>query len=214
MKANRGGFEGPEGWVFERTGGALCLDFVNTLDNRPTDDPQELLGTYADLIGWSRQAGIIDEDEAETLVTRAEREPAAAEEILVRARTLREALFAIFSSAVEGSAPPPEALAILNAEIPPALSRQAITRTNDRYQLEGTERQGSLDVMLFSIVRSAVDLLSSQELSRVRTCAAENCAWLFIDRSRNRSRQWCDMSVCGNRAKARRHYRRSKQTSS
>jgi predicted RNA-binding Zn ribbon-like protein len=65
--------------------------------------------------------------------------------------------------------------------------------------------------MLWPVARSAADLLTSQEQSRVRECAASDCGWLFLDLSRNRSRRWCDMETCGNRTKARRHYARSKQ---
>lgn len=57
--------------------------------------------------------------------------------------------------------------------------------------------------------RSAIRLLSDAEAERLKICG--NCGWLFIDRSRNRSRMWCDMAVCGNRAKASRHYHRKKQ---
>jgi len=56
-----------------------------------------------------------------------------------------------------------------------------------------------------------VDLLTSDRLSAVRECAADDCAWLFLDESRNRSRRWCDMKVCGNRQKARLHYHRSQK---
>jgi predicted RNA-binding Zn ribbon-like protein len=55
---------------------------------------------------------------------------------------------------------------------------------------------------------SALSLMSQDNLRRLRIC--RNCDWLFLDRSRNGSRLWCDMAVCGNRQKARRHYRRRK----
>jgi predicted RNA-binding Zn ribbon-like protein len=208
------GAEGPEGSVFELTGGALCLDFANTVDNRPTRDAKELLRSYADLVAWSRQAGIINGDQAGKLYRKAEREPSAAGETLSRARALREALFAIFSSSVDKHAPPAESLDVLNTEIPAALSSQAIEKTDKGYRLEGTEEENALDRMLAPVVRSAVDLLTSHDLTRIRLCAADDCGWLFLDRSRNRSRQWCDMTVCGNRAKARRYYRRSKEGAS
>jgi predicted RNA-binding Zn ribbon-like protein len=64
--------------------------------------------------------------------------------------------------------------------------------------------------MLWPVVRSAAELLTSDELGRVRECAADNCAWLFLDRSKNRSRRWCDMAVCGNRDKVRRFRQRSR----
>src|SRR5207249_84080 len=56
------------------------------------------------------------------------------------------------------------------------------------------------------IVRSAVDLLTSGERDRVKECASATCEWVFLDRSKNHSRRWCDMSDCGNRAKARRFH--------
>jgi predicted RNA-binding Zn ribbon-like protein len=61
------------------------------------------------------------------------------------------------------------------------------------------------------IARSAAELLTSETLSRVRECGGATCTWLFLDASRNRSRRWCSMESCGNRAKARRHYRRRRE---
>jgi predicted RNA-binding Zn ribbon-like protein len=58
--------------------------------------------------------------------------------------------------------------------------------------------------------RAAVELLTSEDIMRVRTCADETCAWLFLDRTKNQRRRWCDMKTCGNRVKARRHYERLK----
>src|SRR5438270_5320885 len=62
------------------------------------------------------------------------------------------------------------------------------------------------------ILRSAAELLTSGERGDVRECAAGDCTWLFLDRSRNRTRRWCSMATCGNRAKAQRHYRRRSGT--
>jgi predicted RNA-binding Zn ribbon-like protein len=53
-------------------------------------------------------------------------------------------------------------------------------------------------------------LLTSDKLSRVRQCQGENCTWLFLDTSKNHTRRWCEMKVCGNRVKARRHYERKR----
>ena len=77
-----------------------------------------------------------------------------------------------------------------------------------------TFEERKLDQMLWPIIRSAAELLTSDKLDRVCECPGENCGWLFIDMSRNRSRRWCDMKDCGNRAKARRHYRKTKASRS
>lgn len=66
--------------------------------------------------------------------------------------------------------------------------------------------------MLWPVARSAAELLTSPDAQRVRECALRSCSWLFVDRSRNRRRRWCDMKTCGNRAKARRHYRRKQKS--
>ena len=67
----------------------------------------------------------------------------------------------------------------------------------------------ALDRPLWPIARDAAELLTDREaLARVRLCAADDCDWLFVDLTKNHSRQWCDMKSCGNRAKARAYYRR------
>ena len=72
-----------------------------------------------------------------------------------------------------------------------------------------TDAADSLTAPLRPVVRSAAELLTSPEtLLRVRECDGTDCTWLFLDQSRNRSRRWCSMESCGNRAKVRRHYRR------
>jgi predicted RNA-binding Zn ribbon-like protein len=189
--------------VFELTGGSLCLDFANTVDNRPTERARENLETYADLAAWARQSGILSTREEETLIGRARRAPLRAVRTLERARALREALFALFARADRSGL---EALRVAL----PAAYRNPMLPSRPGYRLVWEEDPEALDRMLGPIVRSAVDLLTSEQLDRVRVCGADNCDWLFLDESRSRSRQWCNMAVCGNRAKARRFYRRKR----
>ena len=68
----------------------------------------------------------------------------------------------------------------------------------------------ALERPLWPVLWAAAELLTSADRDRVRACASDPCRWLFLDLSRNRSRRWCSMEDCGNRAKARRHYARSK----
>jgi predicted RNA-binding Zn ribbon-like protein len=70
----------------------------------------------------------------------------------------------------------------------------------------------ALEAPLWPILRSAAEILTSEDRQQVRECAGTACTWLFLDRSRNRSRRWCSMESCGNREKARRHYRRKSET--
>lgn len=77
------------------------------------------------------------------------------------------------------------------------------------FQLAWQSSDLDLSLPCWPIVYSASQLLASNRLDRVRQCAGDDCGWLFLDTSRNHSRRWCDMADCGNRAKARRHYRRT-----
>lgn len=53
------------------------------------------------------------------------------------------------------------------------------------------------------VLAAGVRLSVLGQWDRVKICPADNCAWAFFDHSRNRSRTWCSMQVCGNRTKAR-----------
>ncbi len=207
-----GGVQTPHGYLFELTGGRLCLDLVNTLDERATDHPRELLPRYQDLIDWGVQAGAVSRAEAGTLRARVARERGAAEKALARVIALRETLFLIFSAVARGSAVPVGALARLNDAVVEAAARRRVThqRGGFTWSWEPAEPD-DLDRLRWMAAWSAADLLTSAEADRVRQCAGAGCAWLFLDTSKNRTRRWCDMSVCGNRAKARRHYQKLSQ---
>ena len=191
---------------FELSGGELCLDFANTVDSRPTEEPLELLPDFDGLVAWSLQAKVLPSVDAEEILEEAARHPRRGAAVLKQAREVREAIFQIFSATAQGTEPPGGAMALLNRNLPAALGHRRIVREDAGYRWEWEEGD-SLGRMLWPILTSTADLLTSQRLSRVRLCSAENCDWLFLDQSKNRSRRWCDMAVCGNRSKVRRFRR-------
>jgi predicted RNA-binding Zn ribbon-like protein len=208
----RGGIEeAPQGFLFEMTGGALCLDFVNTVYRRPTAESMDHLETYDDLVAWGEQSCLFGKRQASALRREASDHTSRARSVLGEAKKLREAFFSIFSSIARGSKPPQEALAILNASLPQSLSGLRIATEGKGFSWCWESAGASLERVIHPVVESAADLLTSRELDRIRQCESEACDWIFLDRSRNRSRRWCDMTVCGNRAKARRHYHRVKK---
>ena len=208
-EVRRGGAEGPRGFVFELSAGHLSLDFANTIDGRRRAHPRELLTDYGRLLAWGRQAGVLSREQVLLCGRAAARSPRVAAGALRRARALREALFALFSANAHGRAVPPAALAALNAALPRSLSPLRLVRAGRRFDWVRGDGTPDLDGVLHVVAHAAADLLTSGPLDRVRECASPTCAWLFLDQSRNATRRWCDMSVCGNRAKARRHYRRA-----
>lgn len=190
-------------------GGKLCLDFSNSADWHASENPQENLNTYNDLVRWSLRAGILSEGDVQKLIRRAERKPSESEKVLRRAIELREAIYRIFSSVAAGSLPKKDDLSVLSRNLSKTMSQSRIIPLKNGFLWDTRGDKDSLDWILNPIVRSAADLLTSDELKRVKECADDRgCGWLFLDSSRNRSRRWCDMKDCGNRAKARRFYKR------
>jgi len=186
--------------------GQLSLDLVNTVDWRTSDHPQELLNSYGDLVRWGRHTGLLSETEGRRLMREAGRRPAEADQVLESALALRETLYRIFSAVAKGRRAEAPDLDYLNGKLSKALSRRRVTPAQEGYVWDWTRGESDLGWLLWEVARASGDLLTSHDLKRLRECAGEGCAWMFLDTSRNQSRRWCSMRVCGNRAKARRHY--------
>jgi predicted RNA-binding Zn ribbon-like protein len=130
--------------------------------------------------------------------------------VLSRAIALREALYRIFTTMVGGEAPPTSDLLLLNGELAAALAHRCLISSEAGFDLAWSSDGDELSEPLWPVALSAAELLTSGSVARVKSCASHDCAWVFMDESRNRSRQWCEMETCGNRAKARRHYARGR----
>ena len=191
-------------------GGRLCLDFANTANWHRSDHPVETLTSLSELIAWSQQTGILSEHQARRLLNVAARRPKDANAVLQRAIDLREVIYRILSSISGGLAPQNGDLAAFNAELSRALAQSRIVSTGEGFAWNWAGAEDALDQMLWPVVHDAAGLLTSEELDRVGQCADDRCGWLFLDTSRNRSRRWCSMEDCGNRAKARRYYERKR----
>jgi predicted RNA-binding Zn ribbon-like protein len=191
-------------------GGALCLDFVNTVDPRHASGRREYLDSYLALVAWGSHAGVIDSDQVERLREAAAVQPAEAGRVLSRAIRLREALYSLFSQAGREPRPARDDLGVLQAEVTRALARFRVAWSPAGFDWEWDPASSGLDRVLWPVAWSAAELLMQGPLERIRECPGQDtCGWLFLDLSKNASRRWCDMRVCGNRAKARRHYERT-----
>jgi predicted RNA-binding Zn ribbon-like protein len=191
-------------------GGRLSLDFANTADWHASDHPVEFLTSYSDLVAWSQRVGILTDHQAQRLLKKAARRPEDATAVLERAIALREAIYRMFTAISHGRPPQAADLATFNAELSEALAQSRIVSTAQGFTWDWVGAEDALDQMLWPVVHDAAGLLTSEDLDRVGQCADDRCGWLFLDTSRNRSRRWCSMENCGNRAKARRHYKRKR----
>jgi predicted RNA-binding Zn ribbon-like protein len=195
---------------FELEGGLVCLDFVNTLDDRPSGEPKELLTSFLDLARFAEDTRILTPSQVDDLVARSEVASADAQKTLRAAIELREALYAVLSAIMKKEAVPTLALAQLNGHVQYAAEHSHLVQARDRFEWK-FDKLGAFDAILWPIARSAADLLSSEQLKFVRTCSSQTCQWFFLDTSKNHRRRWCKMDVCGNRAKAQRFYARKRK---
>jgi predicted RNA-binding Zn ribbon-like protein len=132
--------------------------------------------------------------------------------VFARALRLREAIFRIFVAVIADASPAAADLERLNDELALALPHLRIVPDEHGFDYRFDAADGALDRPLWPVARSASELLATGDLGRVKRCTSDECDWLFVDLSKNRSRRWCDMRDCGNRAKARRYYRRQQGT--
>jgi predicted RNA-binding Zn ribbon-like protein len=191
-------------------GGRLCLDFVNTVSWRDGPCPVDWLRDYDALVAFCRRSGVAERAVLDELQARARRHPKEAAEGLSRALSLREAIHRVMIDHKNRRSPDRAALGAINEELGSAPARTRLELRDGRLNWVETKGKASLHRIVWPIIWSAAELLTSEPPLRPKVCAGDGCGWLFLDESRASSRRWCSMTDCGNRAKARRHYRRTR----
>ena len=177
----------------------LCLEFANTRYWRGQEAPTETLNAPEDLAAWTTA------NEGLKLA-----KPPARREF-DRAIEVRELIHRLFDAHAQAKAPAARDVEALNEALSEAPARTTLKRERGSYAWDVDMRSGTALALLAPVLWTAGDLLAGPRLGRVRRCANPECGWLFLDDSRAGKRRWCSMSSCGNRAKARRHYHRSKE---
>ena len=185
-----------------------AIDFINTVDWRGREHPKEYIKNYTDLIDWADHTELIDQTKAVTLREKASNDPLGASEIHQRTITFREAAYRTLYQISINDNPDTEDKSLIEVEMRKMYSQTRLDLSGNKLDLIDEE---NLDHILSIIVKETIELLTSDEVARVKRCQSDECGWLFIDTSKNNSRKWCRMKSCGNRAKARRHYSRSKE---
>jgi predicted RNA-binding Zn ribbon-like protein len=193
---------------FELVAGHVALDLVNTLNNRFSDSgPEELLASYDDVLRFTSQSGLLTKHQARNLKC-LEASEAKRAEVLDEVKELREAMAAIAYARLDGKNLSVAALVAIEDYFKQASCHRHLSAEQLRpvWSWRGLDSQVAAPVWL--LAQAAVDFLLSEGCSQLRCCAGETCRWLFRDASKNQTRRWCDMRVCGNRMKARRFYAR------
>jgi predicted RNA-binding Zn ribbon-like protein len=194
---------------FQLVAGHLALDFANTLDYRY--DPDRLidrLPSYERFLAFCRQSGVITAAQMRKLLDGLSEFDS--QRILKEVIELREALYFLTLSAVRGRSPDESHLRALNRFLSKARGVDEVVWNKRRFVRSLRDVTERPDGPLRQVVDAAVVLISSSDIYKVRECSEKTCRWFFLDRSRNRSRRWCDMQLCGNRSKAKRFYARTR----
>ena len=187
-------------------GGHPAVDFVNTVDGDPEGESRlESLRGYGDLVAWSVRAGVISAAAGGRLEAEAYRRPEEAETVYRDALRFRGALYGVLRAVAEGVDAPAAGLEVLRGYEGEALSRGRLLQGAEGFDWDW-EHHRDLASPLWPVAHAATVLLTSGDLNRLKLCAG--CHWLFLDASRNHSRRWCTMEVCGTDEKMRRYVAR------
>ena len=202
-------FGAPE---FAFVGGRLWLDFVNTDDAR-LGERVDTIGAFERFIEWLAAAHVVDAERAAALQRRAGEQPSGAAAALVEARRVRAALRALAERGRTDQGERAREAAL--EEINRVLGRSVGTRRVEALPDGGYVRSfvpvgDAFSGLVIPVIESAVDTLVRGELVRIHRCADRRCPRVFIDVTRSRTRRWCDMTTCGNRAKAQRARRQTR----
>ncbi len=169
---------------------------------------QEHLRQWEHLLAWAEHAGVIDGAYRHALERRGQH---AGDETLRRALELREALYHLFRAVIAAEDTPAPSLRPLNRILSEAMAAAGIRPAAEGYTWGWPDDEPQPMRILWSIARSAAELLTGPDLDRVKFCPGHGCGWLFLDKTRNGKRRWCEMEVCGSRAKMRRYHQRRRE---
>ncbi|OBG23582.1 CGNR zinc finger domain-containing protein [Mycobacterium sp. 852002-51057_SCH5723018] len=188
-------------------GGHPAVDLVNTVAWRgdPRRRTEYLLG-YSDFVGWARHAGVLSPREARELAECAASDRAGAARALRATRQLREALHCVWT----GSGSDRDADRVADT-YRSALRARRLTLAEDVGSWRDTAL--TLQTPLHRLAVESVALLTAVPRSRVKRCGDSDCGWLFLDSSHRQNRRWCSTADCGNRARVRSFYRRTRDGS-
>jgi predicted RNA-binding Zn ribbon-like protein len=194
---------------FELIAGHPVLDLVNTLDWRFRESgPEELIRSYADLLRFTEESGLLTPKQARQLKQAAS--GSAGARVVAACKELREAAAGVFYATLDGSRPANAHIRALECFFKEARANQKLHWKESQLIWGWPETDPELELPLWVLSLSASELMTSDgrtisdELLRVRECERPECRWLFLDTSKNHTRRWCDMKVCGNRTKAQR----------
>ena len=185
-------------------GGELALDFANTSSGRGWREHQEHLRSCGDIVDWAARARVLSPDEADGLREATRADPDLGRGLFDAALALREDVYALSSEIAAGRAAPPEHTERLTQTHAHFLARAQLAPVGGNFAWNWSTKNAPIEAVLGRISLSALTILLQADLTRIKQCPGDKCGWLFLDATKNKSRRWCEMEICGNRAKQKR----------
>ena len=198
----------PYAETFRCPGGELVLDYCNTGQGLRGNRGIEWFQSYADVLTWLEAAGALTRKQAAALRSRAERSPEEARKVYARAIALREAMARVLLAKTQDEAAAAQDLRLIEREHAHTAPCARLVPNDGAFRWAVDAEAEELDSPLRPVLESAVSLMTSERMKRLRRCGNSTCYWLFIDQTKNCSRRWCEMASCGNLMKVRRHRER------
>ncbi len=182
----------------------LALNFANTESGRGFPSHQNHLREAANVVEWLRHAKALPVEEADWLRTQVTERADLGADLLAQAIELRAAIHGVGAALGRRAKPPEAALASLSALHARFVAKAELAPGVLSCRWRWSVRASPVEAALGPIALAAVRLFTEGDFHRIRECGGHACGWLFYDRSKNNRRRWCEMEVCGNRAKQRR----------
>jgi predicted RNA-binding Zn ribbon-like protein len=182
----------------------LALNFANTESGRGFPSHQNHFLKAANVVEWLSHANAMSIEDAEWLGKRVAERADLAVDLLAQATELRAAIHGIGAALGRHAQPPEASLASLSALHARCVAKAELAPGVMSFRWQWSVRVAPIEAALGPIALAAVRLFTEGDFDRIRECGGHACGWLFYDRSKNNRRRWCEMEVCGNRAKQRR----------
>jgi predicted RNA-binding Zn ribbon-like protein len=182
----------------------LALNFANTESGRGFPSHENHLREAEHVAQWLKHAKALPAEDADWLARQVAKRADLAAELLAQAIALREAIHDIGAALGRRAKPTEASLAALSGLHARFVARAALAPGVLSCRWRWSVRAAPVEAALGPIALAAVRLFTEGDFHRIRACGGHACGWLFYDRSKNNRRRWCEMEVCGNRAKQRR----------
>jgi predicted RNA-binding Zn ribbon-like protein len=197
--------------TLDLVGGELAWDFTNTSSGRGSAAHQEHLRDFETLMRWVEHARVMPPTDCAHASAELTGHPRRSRRIFERAIQMRELIWTIGTALAEQRPVSGKLLASLSATHAENLGHAEMKMRLGSYIWVWDPRRDIQAAILGPITLSALTLVMEKDLLRTRRCAGQDCGWLFFDTTKNNRRRWCDMRVCGNRAKVRAVRNRQRQ---